>query len=124
SRMKPTDRRGTMCEWALALGLSLRTTQDHFGPRDGRPRESAAFSPAASTAAEVVDISAAVKATAPSPDLDKTPVTAPEAVAEATTAVASATAVAPLISTAAAAAPAPSGNKSTGKSARKERTRA
>jgi type IV pilus assembly protein PilM len=71
SRMKPTDRRGSMCEWALALGLSLRMTKDHFGPRDGRPRgpleapvPGAAPAAAATATAEVVDLSTAVKATA------------------------------------------------------------
>ena len=63
SRMKPSDRRGSMCEWALALGLSLRTTQEHFGARDGRPRDAAPVSPPP-PAAEVVDLSAAVKASA------------------------------------------------------------
>lgn len=67
SRMKPTDRRGSMSEWALALGLGLRMTQAHFGPRDGRPRDPASLgqnSGAANGAAEVVDLSAAVRATA------------------------------------------------------------
>src|SRR5205814_9348114 len=53
SRMKPADRRGAMCEWALALGLSLRKTQEHFGARDGRPRDAAPVGPPA-PAAEVV----------------------------------------------------------------------
>jgi type IV pilus assembly protein PilM len=70
SRMKPTDRRGSMCEWALALGLSLRQTKDHYGPRDGRPRGPLeapvpGVAPAATApGAEVVDLSTAVKATA------------------------------------------------------------
>jgi type IV pilus assembly protein PilM len=38
SAMKPTDRRGSMAEWAVALGLALRATTQHFGARDGRPR--------------------------------------------------------------------------------------
>jgi type IV pilus assembly protein PilM len=68
SRMKPADRRGAMCEWALALGLSLRTTQQHFGARDGRPRDLSA--PATSeeaatpSSAEVVDLTAAVRESA------------------------------------------------------------
>jgi type IV pilus assembly protein PilM len=66
SRMKPADRRGSMCEWALALGLSLRMTQDHFGPRDGRPRDPASFpgpaAPQPGSAAEVVDLTTAVRA--------------------------------------------------------------
>jgi len=67
--MKPADRRGSMCEWALALGLCLRTTQTHFGPRDGRPRDPASLGGATGTTAggaEVVDLSAAVRATAES----------------------------------------------------------
>jgi type IV pilus assembly protein PilM len=66
-KMKPTDRRGSMSEWALALGLSLRTTQAHFGPRDGKPRDPNAPDPdpiAPVSTAEVVDLSAAVRATA------------------------------------------------------------
>jgi type IV pilus assembly protein PilM len=71
SRMRPADRQGTMCEWALALGLSLRTTRDYYGPRDGRPRDHAAFAPpgggaeesagAAPRTAEVVDLATAVR---------------------------------------------------------------
>jgi hypothetical protein len=65
SRMKPSDRRGAMCEWALALGLSLRTTQNHFGPRDGRPRDpSSPILEGTPSTAEVVDLSAAVRASA------------------------------------------------------------
>jgi hypothetical protein len=63
--MKPADRRGAMCEWALALGLSLRTTQQRFGARDGRPRDASAPpvpETPASGAAEVVDLTAAVRA--------------------------------------------------------------
>jgi type IV pilus assembly protein PilM len=68
SRMKPTDRRGSMCEWALALGLSLRMTQTHFGARDGKPRDPASLGAVAgpvqgtSRGAEVLDLSAAVRA--------------------------------------------------------------
>jgi type IV pilus assembly protein PilM len=68
SRMKPADRRGAMCEWALAMGLSLRTTQQHFGARDGRSRDmSAPVAPeetATPSTAEVVDLTAAVRASA------------------------------------------------------------
>lgn len=59
SRMKPTDRRGTMCEWALALGLSLRMTQDHFGPRDGRPRDLSAPAPGTDPAEGAAPVSTA-----------------------------------------------------------------
>jgi type IV pilus assembly protein PilM len=109
SRMKPTDRRGAMCEWALALGLSLRMTNDHFGPRDGRPRDITApvlpnattETPAPTSTAEVVDLSSAVRASAdpaPSPSTPAStatrPMTQPTPSAAAATAVASAPATA------------------------------
>jgi hypothetical protein len=68
SRMKPADRRGAMCEWALALGLSLRTTQQHYGARDGRPRDGSSPAPEPPSAAEVVDLTAAVRASADAND--------------------------------------------------------
>jgi type IV pilus assembly protein PilM len=66
SRIKPVDRRGMMCEWALALGLSLRMTNGTFGPRDGKPRDP--FAPREdliplAPKAEVVDLNAAISAT-------------------------------------------------------------
>jgi type IV pilus assembly protein PilM len=66
SRMKPADRRGAMSEWALALGLSLRMTQQRFGARDGRSRDASPPPAEANTpsAAEIVDLTAAVRATA------------------------------------------------------------
>jgi type IV pilus assembly protein PilM len=39
SRMDPSERRGTMSQWAIALGLSLRLTSGTFRPRDGKPRD-------------------------------------------------------------------------------------
>jgi type IV pilus assembly protein PilM len=92
SRMKPTDRRGTMCEWALALGLSLRMTKDHFGPRDGRPRGpmEAPLPGATPASAEVVDLSTAVKAGA-----EPAPTAQSPATASATAAAAAAAAPAP-----------------------------
>jgi hypothetical protein len=39
-RMRASDRAGTMSQWALAMGLSLRFTNNYFAPRDGRPRTS------------------------------------------------------------------------------------
>jgi type IV pilus assembly protein PilM len=60
SKMRPTDRRGSMCEWALALGLSLKTTDKHFGARDGKPRDAAAPEPS-QPAAEVVDFGKALR---------------------------------------------------------------
>ena len=38
SRMKSSDRRGSLSEWSVALGLSLKATTQRFGPRDGKPR--------------------------------------------------------------------------------------
>ena len=60
SRMRATDRRGCMCEWALALGLGLKTTDKHFGARDGKPRD-LNTAPQAPGAAEVVDLSRALR---------------------------------------------------------------
>ena len=83
SRMKPADRRGAMCEWALALGLCLRTTPTHFGPRDGRPRDPASLGQAPGTStgsgAEVVDLSAAVRAAAETIDTSTSTATLPRA---------------------------------------------
>jgi type IV pilus assembly protein PilM len=38
SRMRPTDRRGPMSEWALAMGLGMRFIPGYFSPKDGKPR--------------------------------------------------------------------------------------
>jgi type IV pilus assembly protein PilM len=38
TRMRGIDRQGTMSQWALALGLSLRHVPGYFAPKDGRPR--------------------------------------------------------------------------------------
>ena len=135
SRMKPSDRRGAMCEWALALGLSLRTTQEHFGPRDGRPRDAASVSPPP-PAAEVVDLSAAVKASAAdtaehfarlaAAAAAKTPAaTATATSANETVAAAAAAPVAPAAPETPVASSAPSaGAKSAARGGRKERSRA
>ncbi len=69
SKMKPTDRRGAMCEWALALGLALKTTTSHYGPRDGKARDPAGFDKdplnlnpgVTSSGAEVVDMTKAIR---------------------------------------------------------------
>jgi type IV pilus assembly protein PilM len=51
SRMRPTDRRGPMSEWALAVGLGMRFVPGYFSPKDGKPRRStAAHHPEAATA--------------------------------------------------------------------------
>jgi type IV pilus assembly protein PilM len=63
SKMRPGDRRGPMCEWALALGLGLKTTDKYFGARDGKPRDPTAPPQQSQAAgpAEVVDLSKAVR---------------------------------------------------------------
>jgi type IV pilus assembly protein PilM len=38
TRMRSVDRRGSMSQWALAMGLSLRFVPGYFGARDGQPR--------------------------------------------------------------------------------------
>ncbi len=58
SRMKPSDRRGAMSEWALALALGLKRTEGRFGIRDGKPREGPA--PIASIA-QTVDLGKAIQ---------------------------------------------------------------
>lgn len=115
SRMKPADRQGAMCEWALALGLSLRTTKDHYGPRDGKPRDSAAIivqtpsgtvnatsitkaAPEPIPSAVVVDLATALRQ-ADAAALEH------EAVAAANAAAETATAVAQVINTPAPATP-------------------
>lgn len=45
SRMKAVERRGLMAEWALAMGLGLRRTEQRFGSKAGRPRGMAAPAP-------------------------------------------------------------------------------
>jgi type IV pilus assembly protein PilM len=49
SRMKQSDRRGYMGEWAVAFGLALKSTTGYFGARDGKKR-------GISTNVEVVDL--------------------------------------------------------------------
>ncbi len=66
SKMKPSDRRGMMCEWSLALGLGMRLTNGTFGARDGKPRDP--FAPREdliplAPKGEIVDLNAAVSAT-------------------------------------------------------------
>ena len=38
SKMKAADRRGSMSQWTLAMGLSLRFTDGYFAAKDGKPR--------------------------------------------------------------------------------------
>jgi len=46
--MKPQERRGTLGEWGVALGLALKTTRCRFAPRDGKPRSVPTSQPDAS----------------------------------------------------------------------------
>jgi type IV pilus assembly protein PilM len=39
SNMRPADRRGPMCEWAMAFGLGMKLARGPFAPRDGTPRD-------------------------------------------------------------------------------------
>jgi type IV pilus assembly protein PilM len=79
SRMKPSDRRGMMCEWTLALGLGLRFATGTFGPRDGKPRDP--FAPREdliplAPKGEVVDLNAAMSAVAPAGPANAAPMSA------------------------------------------------
>jgi type IV pilus assembly protein PilM len=79
SRMKPSDRRGMMCEWTLALGLGLRFATGTFGPRDGKPRDP--FDPREDLTlpapkGEVVDLNAAMSAVAPAGPASAAPMSA------------------------------------------------
>ena len=37
-RMKPSERRGSLCEWGVALGLGLKLTTTNFAGRTGTSR--------------------------------------------------------------------------------------
>lgn len=95
SKMRPSDRSGTLGEWALSFGLALRTTKGNFGLADGTPREKG---PGANgeiplqpltAGAEVIDLNTVING----PDLDvvavpATPARAPAAGRTSTSAVA------------------------------------
>jgi type IV pilus assembly protein PilM len=66
SRMKATDRRSNLCEWAVAFGLGLKKTTGHFGNRQGKKRDIRCVIEEPRAAAEVIDLSRAVQGTAPS----------------------------------------------------------
>ena len=60
-RMKPADRRGSLSEWSVALGLGLKMTTGRFGSREGTPREAgAARGDSPMPQAEVVDLNRAI----------------------------------------------------------------
>jgi type IV pilus assembly protein PilM len=63
ARMKLHERRGNMSEWAVALGLALKTCKQRFGARDGKKRDPNAPREefvAKSDVAEVIDLTRAV----------------------------------------------------------------
>lgn len=65
SRMPAAARRGSLSEWALALGLALRRTTGKFGARDGKPRDTAAPPPGATAppgSAHAIDLNKLVAA--------------------------------------------------------------
>src|SRR5439155_10293544 len=67
SRVKPADRRGSLAEWSVAMGLGLKMTTGHFGARDGAAREANAPRSDVPLApqAEVVDLNSAISRGAP-----------------------------------------------------------
>ncbi|HEV2293497.1 MAG TPA: pilus assembly protein PilM [Tepidisphaeraceae bacterium] len=87
SRMKASERRGTMSEWSLALGLGLRQAMGTFGARDGKPRDPFALRedliPLAPKG-EVVDLNAAVSATSAGSPAGATAIAAERAATAAT----------------------------------------
>ena len=56
SKMRSVDRRGSMSQWALAMGLGLRFVPGHFASKDGRPRTVVA-APAVSVETTPIEIS-------------------------------------------------------------------
>jgi type IV pilus assembly protein PilM len=57
SKMRATDRRGPMSEWALATGLGLRFVSGYFPAKDGKPRSLARPQPVpAGETAGIVEI--------------------------------------------------------------------
>jgi type IV pilus assembly protein PilM len=60
SNLKPAERRGSLSEWSVAMGLSLKLTTGHFGGRDGTSRETQAnrVEIPPTSKAEVVDLNA------------------------------------------------------------------
>jgi type IV pilus assembly protein PilM len=64
TRLKASDRRGNLSEWAVALGLGLKHVQQTFGPRNGKKRDSSAprDDVRSAGAAEVVDLTRAMAA--------------------------------------------------------------
>jgi hypothetical protein len=77
SRMRSTERRGMMCEWAQALGLALRHTRGYFGARDGKPRDP--NKPREDLPVEVVDLNKVIEGVATDAVADKPASSAPVA---------------------------------------------
>jgi type IV pilus assembly protein PilM len=65
TRMKASDHRGNLSEWAVALGLGLKQVQQTFGPRNGKRRDPNAPRDdvrGGTAPAEVVDLTRAMAA--------------------------------------------------------------
>jgi type IV pilus assembly protein PilM len=70
SKLKPADRRGSLSEWSVALGLGLKMTTGNFGTRDGMSRDTSnarGESPQGSQA-EVVDLNTAINRGSSAPE--------------------------------------------------------
>jgi type IV pilus assembly protein PilM len=72
SGMKQIERRGSMSEWAGALGLGLKMTRGYFGARDGKPRDPATArhamfrgNPEAATNVGLADVATALEPAPP-----------------------------------------------------------
>lgn len=64
SKMKPADRRGSMSEWAVAMGAGLKRTKGYFGARDGKRRDGPKG--AKDSDVEMIDFAQAIEASASS----------------------------------------------------------
>jgi type IV pilus assembly protein PilM len=66
-RLKPADRRGSLSEWSVALGLAMKLTTGRYGSREGTGRDAGAVrgdTPLAPQG-EVVDLNSAINRNAP-----------------------------------------------------------
>jgi type IV pilus assembly protein PilM len=71
NRMKPADRRGSLAEWSVALGLGLKKTKGRFGSRDGTPRAAASSEIPLASQVEVIDLNNAINRNTPAPEAPK-----------------------------------------------------
>jgi type IV pilus assembly protein PilM len=71
NQLKPADRRGSLAEWSVALGLGLKQTKGRFGSRDGTPRAAASAEIPLASQAEVIDLNHAINRGAPAAEAPK-----------------------------------------------------